>query len=129
MSRVFSVLQLITGALCVSVCACVCSVSQLKDAISAQTDISSPDLLFIHCRLCMRDAAVESETVADVFPATSEKFPAVVTSVSMETWRRVTRIKQALRESSCDESSIRHHRHYHHHIVHMVKSLISVQSY
>jgi len=67
----------------------------LKREISSQTEITMTDLLLVNQR---HSLDTESETVGRVFPTTSEEFPVVISSVSMATWRNVTRMKTALRE-------------------------------
>jgi len=66
----------------------------LKREISSQSDIAMTDLLLVNQR---HSLDVESETVGRVFPTTSEEFPVVISSVSMATWRNVTRMKTTLR--------------------------------
>ena len=80
-------------------CSAVCRLSELKREISSQTEISPADLVLVQHRHCLDTRSeTETETVSEVFPSTSEEFPAVVTSVSMATWRSISRINTVLRE-------------------------------
>ena len=75
-----------------------CRLAELRLEICGQTELAENELLFVQHDASARS---ETETVGEVFPATSEEFPVVVTSVSMATWRGVTRMKQTLRECFC----------------------------
>jgi len=77
-----------------------CRLSELKREIGAQTGTQQSDLIVVHRTLTLGSEA-ETETVGDLFPATSEEFPVVLSSASMATWRDVTRMKPTLREFDC----------------------------